>query len=168
MTDGDDGLDETTIYEVLSSDRRLETIRYLQREENPVDVDELSSAIARIETGEDDPGSDAEKTVYVSLHQTHLPKLDDLDIVEYDTDERKIALADSFKDVAIYMEVVPGTEISWSEIYLAVGVIGIATVAAHELGAPLVASVPLQYWAVIYLGVVSVAAFYQMMTRRSI
>ena len=168
MTEGDDALDETTIHEVLSSDRRREAIAYLQRNENPVDVNELAAYIASLETGEDDPSSEAQKTVYVSLHQTHLPKMDDLDIVDYDTDSNGIWLSDSFKDVAIYMEVVPGTEISWSEFYLAVGVIGVATVAAHELGAPLVAGVPLQYWAVLYLGVVSLAALYQMMTRRSI
>jgi hypothetical protein len=168
MTDGDDALDETTIHEVLSSDRRRQAIAYLQRNENPVDVNELAAHIASLETGEEEPSSESQKTVYVSLHQTHLPKMDELDIVDYDTDTNGIRLSDSFKDVAIYMEVVPGTEISWSELYLALGVVGIATVAAHAFGAPVVTEVPLRYWSVLYLGVIAAAALYQTLTRRSL
>ncbi|MCX2818173.1 MAG: hypothetical protein ACI9QA_000253 [Methanobacteriota archaeon] len=162
----EDRLDETVVYEILSSERRRHTIDYLRANEDGVEVNDIAEYIARKETGESPPPKDARKTVYVSLHQTHLPKMDDLDILNYDTDTKEVTLSDSFRDVAVYMEVVPGTEISWSEYYLAVGLVGLATVFAHTTGAPLIADIGVEYWAVLYLLVVSASALYQTFTRR--
>jgi hypothetical protein len=164
----DERLDKTVVYEILSSERRRRAIDYLKASENGVEVGDIAEYIAEEETGESPPPKDARKTVYVSLHQTHLPKMDDLDIVNYNTDTNEVTLSDSFRDVAIYMEVVPGTEISWSEYYLAVGIVGLATVFAHISGAPVISSVPVEYWGALYLIIVSVSALYQTFTRRSL
>jgi hypothetical protein len=164
----EDRLDETVVYEILSSERRRHTIDYLRASDKDVEVNDIAEYIAEKETGESPPPKDSRKTVYVSLHQTHLPKMDDLDIVNYDTDTKNVTLSDSFRDVAVYMEVVPGTEISWSEYYLAVGVVGLATVFARISGAPVISDVPAEYWAVFYLGVVVLSALYQTFTRRSL
>ena len=164
----EDRLDETVVYEILSSERRRHTIDYLRASDKDVEVNDIAEYIAEKETGESPPPKDSRKTVYVSLHQTHLPKMDDLDIVNYDTDTKNVTLSDSFRDVAVYMEVVPGTEISWSEYYLAVGVVGLATVFARISGAPLISDFPAEYWAVFYLGVVVLSALYQTFTRRSL
>ncbi|MFP4174353.1 MAG: hypothetical protein ACLFSW_01050 [Halobacteriales archaeon] len=164
----EDRLDETVVYEILSSERRRHAIDYLRANENGVEVTDIAEYIAEKETGESPPPKDSRKTVYVSLHQTHLPKMDDLDIVNYDTDTKEVTLSDSFRDVAVYMEVVPGTEISWSEYYLAVGLVGLATVFAHIAGAPVISDIGIEYWAVFYLIVVSLSALYQTFTRRSL
>jgi hypothetical protein len=164
----EDRLDETVVYEILSSDRRRHTINYLRASDEGVEVNDIAEYIAEKETGESPPPKDARKTVYVSLHQTHLPKMDDLDIVNYDTDTKEVTLSDSFQDVAVYMEVVPGTEISWSEYYLAIGLVGLATVFAHIAGAPVISTFGVEYWAVFYLLVVAVSALYQTFTRRSL
>lgn len=164
----DDRLDKTVIYEILSSERRRHAIDFLQASENGVEVSDIAEYIAEKETGESPPPKDSRKTVYVSLHQTHLPKMDDLDIVNYDTDSKEVTLSDSFRDVAIYMEVVPGTEISWSEYYLGVGLVGMATVFAHIAGAPVISALDAEYWAIFYLFVVSASAVYQTFTRRSL
>jgi len=164
----EDRLDKTVVYEILSSERRRHAIDFLRSSENGVEVNDIAEYIAEEETGESPPPKDARKTVYVSLHQTHLPKMDDLDIVDYDTDTKEVSLSDSFRDVAVYMEVVPGTEISWSEYYLGVGLVGLATVFAHIAGAPVISAVGVEYWSIFYLVVVSVSALYQTFTRRSI
>lgn len=161
-------LDETVVHEVLSSERRRHAIDYLRATDGGVEVNDIAEYIAEKETGESPPDKDARKTVYVSLHQTHLPKMDDLDIVNYDTDTKEVTLSDSFRDVAVYMEVVPGTEISWSEYYLGVGLVGLATLFAHISGAPVISAVGIEYWAVFYLLVVSASALYQTFTRRSL
>lgn len=162
-------LDENRIYEVLSSQRRRETINYLREAEGPVPIGELAEHIAEIETGESPPPKDARKTVYVSLHQTHLPELDELRIVNYDQEDKTIEVADQFKEVGVYMEVVEAGEISWSEYYLAVSVVGVATlIAAVSLNLPVLSGVNVASWGIFFLTVIAFSALYQTVTRRSI
>ncbi len=169
MSDETPELDENRIYEVLSSERRRETINYLRDAEGAVSIGELAEHIAEIETGESPPPKDARKTVYVSLHQTHLPELDDLRIVNYDQDDKTIEVADQFKEVGVYMEVVEAGEISWSEYYLAVSVVGVATlIAATSLNLPVLSGVNVTYWGIFFLTVIAFSALYQTVTRRSI
>lgn len=163
-----DRLDETVVFEILSSERRRHTIEFLRDSEGTVEVNDIAEYIAGEETGESPPPKDSRKTVYVSLHQTHLPKMDDLDIVSYDTDTKEVTLDDSFRDVAVYMEVVPqtGFRISWSEYYLAVSLIGLATIAAHMTGAPFISSVSVDVWGIFYLLILALSAAYQTIARR--
>lgn len=169
MSDATPELDENRIYEVLSSERRRETINYLREAEGAVPIGELAEHIAEVETGESPPPKDARKTVYVSLHQTHLPELDDLRIVNYDTDDKTIEVADQFKEVSVYMEVVEAGELTWSEYYLAVSVVGLATlVAAVSLDLPFMSEVQVQHLGIFFLTVIAFSALYQTVTRRSI
>ena len=165
-----DRLNETVIFEVLSSERRRLTIQFLRESDERVEVNDIAEYIAEHETGESPPPKDSRKTVYVSLHQTHLPKMDDLNIISYDTDTKEVLLDDSFRDVAVYMEVIPrsGLQISWSEYYLALGLIGLATLFAQMTGAPFISDVEMGTWAIFYLLIISVSALYQTVTRRTL
>jgi hypothetical protein len=89
--------------------------------------------------------------VYVSLHQTHLPKLDDLGIVTYDTDAKEVLLRDRATEITTYMEVVPRYGITWAEYYLVLGVLGFGTVLAASVGTPLLGAVGAPAVAVVYL-----------------
>lgn len=161
-------LNETVIFEILSSERRRLAIKFLRESDERVEVNDIAEYIAEQETGESPPPKDSRKTVYVSLHQTHLPKMDELNIVSYDTDTKEVYLDDSFRDVAVYLEVIPrsGLRISWSEYYLALAFIGLATLFAHTTGAPLISKIEMGTWAIFYLLVISASALYQTLTRR--
>ena len=163
-------LDETVVFEILSSERRRLAIQFLRDSDQRVEVNDIAEYIAERETGESPPPKDSRKTVYVSLHQTHLPKMDDLDIISYDTDTKEVTLDESFRDVAVYMEVVPrsGLQISWSEYYLAVGFIGLATLFAHRTGAPVISEIDITVWAIFYLVIISISALYQTVARRTL
>ncbi len=168
-------LDENRIYEVLSSQRRRETINYLRGAEGAVSIGELAEHIAEIETGESPPPKDSRKTVYVSLHQTHLPELDDLEIVNYDTDEKTIEVAEQFQEVTVYMEVVEPGELSWSEYYLGVSAIGLTIIllsvltrSSETIDIPLISDTEVAYWSIFFLTVIAFSALYQTVTRRSI
>ncbi|MDZ7688774.1 MAG: hypothetical protein U5J64_08655 [Halobacteriales archaeon] len=163
-------LDETVVFEILSSERRRLAIQFLRDSDDNIEVNDIAEYIAEHETGESPPPKDARKTVYVSLHQTHLPKMDDLNIVSYDTDTKEVSLDESFRDVAVYMEVVPrsGLQISWSEYYLALSLIGLATMFAHMTGAPVISSVGIDWWAILYLFIISASALYQTVARRTL
>jgi predicted transcriptional regulator len=130
-------LDETDIHDVLRNDRRRLVIERLQAvEDGSESVRELSERIAAEESGESPPPRNIRQSVYVSLHQTHLPKLDDLGIVEYDSDSKRVRLAECADEVAVYMEVVPQDGISWAEYYLGVGLLGLGLSVAVASGMP--------------------------------
>ena len=95
-----------------------------------MNVRELSEEVAARETGEDPPPRDKRQSVYVSLHQTHLPKLDDLGIVDYDNDSKEVALRDRVREIEVYMEVVPQYGLSWGEFYFGLGLLGLVTTVA--------------------------------------
>jgi hypothetical protein len=136
--DSADGeLDEADIHDVLRNDRRRLVIERLQSTDDGSEtVRELSERIATAESGESPPPRNIRQSVYVSLHQTHLPKLDDLGIVEYDSDSKQVRLAEGADEVAVYMEVVPREGISWAEYYLGVGLLGLGLAVAVVAGVP--------------------------------
>ena len=133
----DGELDEADIHDVLRNDRRRLVIERLQStDDGSESVRELSERIAAAESGESPPPRNIRQSVYVSLHQTHLPKLDDLGIVEYDSDSKRVRLAECAAEVAVYMEVVPQDGISWAEYYLGVGLLGLGLAVAVAAGVP--------------------------------
>nr|WP_231554302.1 hypothetical protein [Halobellus rufus] len=105
-------------------------------------MSDLAERIGAVEAGESPPPRNVRQSVYVSLHQTHLPKLDDLGIVEYDPDAKTVTIADNAGDVAVYMEVVPQYGISWAEYYLGLGLLGGLSLLAIAVGVPVLRTLP--------------------------
>jgi hypothetical protein len=143
MTEGDvvsdaesDGLDASEIHDVLRNDRRRLVLERLRSADGTETVSDLSEHIGGIEADESPPPRNVRQSVYVSLHQTHLPKLDELGIVEYDPDGKTVSLDDNADDVAVYMEVVPRYGLSWAEYYLGLGILGTLSLTASLLGVP--------------------------------
>lgn len=93
------------IHFTLSNCRRRFLIRYLSREEWTT-VKELSWAIAEWENGmsAEELSYDDRKTVYTALLQTHLPKLNDLGVVEYDASSKRVRLAERADQLRPYLE----------------------------------------------------------------
>lgn len=76
---------------VVSAERRQRVIRALRAKED-VTLRHLSENLAEAEQGH-------RKPVYVSLHQHHLPKLDEKDIVGYQDDRKVISRGDNFREI---------------------------------------------------------------------
>lgn len=130
-------LDEGDIHDILRNDRRRLAINSLQEApDDELTVRQLSEQVGALETGEDPPPRNKRQSVYVSLHQTHLPKLDKHGIVEYDDDEKIVRLRDRVKEVEVYMEVVPRYGLSWGEFYFGVALLGLLSLVAIQLGVP--------------------------------
>lgn len=71
-------------YELISSERRRKTLQILEdNEHQKIDFTELTNHITELENNEY-TGHRERTTVYTSLRQTHLPKLDDTDIIDFD------------------------------------------------------------------------------------
>lgn len=99
-------LSKDVIFEVLKNSRRRQIIRYLLRAGRTVTTSELAEHIAAIENGIDIKQLDSKqrKRVYVALYQTHLPRLDKEDIIEYDNNRGRITLSKNAATVRPYLD----------------------------------------------------------------
>jgi len=151
MTEGDAGmavereaLEPTEIHDVLRNDRRRLVLEELFDTEDGGTVRDLAEYIASVEAEETPPPRNVRQSVYVSLHQTHLPKLDELGIVSYDGDTKEVRLDDHADAVAVYLDVDRGDEPGaparderrLEPVYIGVGLVGIAALLANQLGVP--------------------------------
>jgi len=159
---GSTELEAVEIHDVLSNERRQMVLDRLRESGGTMSARDLSEHIAEHETGESPPPRNIRQSAYVSLHQTHLPKLDELGIVEYDESEKTVTLDEAAsREVGVYMETVPKYGISWSEYYFGVSVLGLLLLAATHIGVPLIASIDAAVWTGAVLLLVAVSAAYQ-------
>ena len=81
-------LETDDIYHILQTSRRRHVLRYLRTADEPVALRDLAERIAawEHETTVENLNSSQRQRVYISLYQSHLPKLDTRGIIEYDKD----------------------------------------------------------------------------------
>jgi len=139
-----DTLERGEIFEILSNDRRRYTIHYLKQQpaDTTATLREIVDQVAAWENGTEVERLDSgdRKTVYTALKQTHLPRLDDFGVVEYDQQRGEVRLADTADQVQLYMEYVPEGDISWSQYYLGLSGLCVAITAGAWFGVPFLAS----------------------------
>ena len=130
------------LFHVLRNRRRRYAIHHLKHADDPVDVGDLATQIA---AWENDVPTDAvtskqRRRVYNALQQTHVPELDDTGLVE--TERRDVELTDRAAELDVYLELVDGRDVPWSEYYLGVGAFGAAATAATALNVGPFAAIP--------------------------
>ncbi|WP_267642819.1 DUF7344 domain-containing protein [Haloarchaeobius amylolyticus] len=128
----DGKLSKGEIFDVLRNQRRRFVLQYLKRVGEPVELGELATQVAAWEyrTPCDEVTSEQRKRVYTTLQQTHLPRMAEANIIEYDSDDGLIQPTTRTKDLSIYLEIVPGSELPWREYYLSLGAVSCALCAA--------------------------------------
>ncbi|NJD98981.1 hypothetical protein E3E26_04155 [Thermococcus sp. LS1] len=124
---------------ILGNDRRMLLIEFLQRQDGKAELRDLVEYIAE---KEGDTDRRHRKSVYVSLVQTHIPKLEREGVVTFD--HGVVTLLKIPDDVTVYMEVVKKNDISWSTFYMGTSIIFI--IAGWYLG-----SMHLLLAAIVYL-----------------
>jgi predicted transcriptional regulator len=160
----DDALDATTVHDVLSNERRRTLLSVLADEDGPFTVRELSECVAERESGTTPAPRDLRQSVYVSLQQTHVPKLDRLGIVEFGRDGKTVTLSDNAGEVTVYLEVVPRYGLAWSEYYVGVGLLGLLVVVASVAAVPVLSEIGTAAWAIAFLGAVVLSGLYHTWT----
>ena len=124
------------VFEMLSNRRRRYVFHFLKHEDREVYVRELADRIAAWENGKDADAITAQerKRVKTALQQHHLPKMEDVGFVEYDSRRGAVALADPVSDLEVYLDVVPSLEVPWGLYYLGLAVVGLVGIAGIGLG----------------------------------
>ena len=116
-------LSQDTVFEVLKSPRRRYALYYLKRAGGKAELSEITEQVAAWEN-EIPPAklaSEQRKRVYISLYQTHMPKLDDAGVVEYDQSRGVVELAENARELDVYL----GEEVEaipWEWVYLALSI----------------------------------------------
>ena len=157
---------ECEIHQILANPRRRETLRHLGTVPGSISLRELSESIAAFETDETPAPRCVRESVYVSLHQTHLPRLQELGVIRYDLDTKEVELLDGARDVDRYMDVVTRYGVTWGEYYRALGVLGLTAVVAASVEAPLVSAVDPLLWASGSLVAFALSSAYQLWSDR--
>ena len=142
--DEEDSLSKDVIFELLKNRRRREVLQYLLETEETVTLGELAEQIAAWENDTEVTAlsSDQRKRVYVALYQTHLPKMDDAGIIEYDQDRGLIDLSDNADLLMMYLDTDSHRTDRWDRWYALVSVVGATAVTGAYLGIPPVSFVP--------------------------
>lgn len=124
------GLSQDQVFEVLKSPRRRYALYFLRREGGTVELSDLTDQVAAWENDTTPAGltSEQRKRVYISLYQTHLPKLDDAGIVEYEREAGNVHLSRRARELDSYLGDVSQPEIPWDRYYLALSFGSIALV----------------------------------------
>jgi DNA-binding transcriptional ArsR family regulator len=126
-------LTQDVVFDILSSARRRYVL-YLLRTEGEMELTELAEHVAAWEndTTIEELTKQQRKRVYVSLYQTHVPKLADAGLVDYDQDSGEVALAASAPNIDRYLAT-DDEQFPWQYIYLPLAVVGLAVVALSSL-----------------------------------
>jgi len=137
-------LSQDLVFDLLSSPRRRYVLYYLQEHgDGPVDLRELSEQVAAWENDTDveDLTSQQRKRVYVSLYQTHIPKMAEADVIEYDQESGTVALTDRSRAVESHLRTDGTQEPSWQLYYLALAIVSGIVVLATVLDVSVFATV---------------------------
>jgi DNA-binding transcriptional ArsR family regulator len=121
------------IFEILKNSRRREVLRFLRERDEQVSLGDLAEHVAAIEndTTTDALTSSERKRVYVGLYQCHLPKMDDIGVVEFNQDRGHITLTEKADDFEKYLDrSEEKRDRQWYQYYGAVSVIGAMVLAA--------------------------------------
>lgn len=73
-------LNESDTYRLLASERCTVAFDMLSERTAPVELEDLARAVAAFES----EGEDAVDEATIRLHHVHLPKLDELGLIDYD------------------------------------------------------------------------------------
>ena len=155
-------LSKEEIFDVLHNQRRRYVLQYFKRFEDPVSLSDLAKQVAAWEyrTSIEEVTNEQKKRVYTTLQQTHLEKMQQANIVEYDPEQNLVRATPQTEELTVYLEIVPSSEFPWREFYLSLGAISCAIVAALWTGLyPLTILSPLE-WATVIAGVFTVSAAY--------
>ncbi|WP_336001246.1 DUF7344 domain-containing protein [Halorientalis halophila] len=146
---------ESDVYYLLGNARRRATLTALWRRQaesgeswfalggarsgRPVEavtLRELSELIAAEEAGVAPAPRPLRQSVYNALHQTHLPKLHEFGLVEYDPDRKLVRPRPESRHLHRYMDTVNALGVTWGEYYRALGICGLFAVVASLAAIP--------------------------------
>lgn len=133
MYEHEDELTQDVVFDLLSNRRRRYILSRQYERAEPTSLMTFAAEIAAQENNipVDDVSDEQQKRVYVSIYQTHVPKLADAGAISYDPDSKLIELAENAPELLEYLHPPEDDEPPWQLIYVGVALVGLAV---HLLG----------------------------------
>ena len=142
------------IFEILKNERRRMVLYYLRDNDGTATLGELSEHIAAIEndTTVRAISSSQRKRVYVGLYQCHLPKMDNVDVIEFEKNRGTIEIGPNVDQLEEYLG--DSEQQPWHMVYLGLALVGGVLFAASQFGGILSALTPSVVLLLLLLGIV--------------
>lgn len=83
-------LSESDRHRLLSNDCRRVALEVLATRTTPVELVDLAREIATRQVDAEEPESEYVDRIAISLHHRHLPKMAALDVIDYDTELKRV------------------------------------------------------------------------------
>jgi predicted transcriptional regulator len=166
---GESAISHNDCFDLLSNHRRRYVLHYLQGNGEEASLGELADTIAAWENGvdPDEVSYDERKRVYTSLQQVHLPRMDDLGVVEFDDRAGVVEPGPAAADLDVDLEVVHSRDVPWSLFYTGGAVLNAVLVAGALAGIPPLSAVSPLGWAVFVLTTFLVSSFVHLYLTRT-
>ncbi|MDZ5810248.1 hypothetical protein U4E84_02610 [Halorubrum sp. AD140] len=103
-------LSEDRVYDLLSASRRRVLLRYLDRNGGRAPFSDVTRAVAIAEGIDEDAAPSEYKHVYVSLYQSHVPKLADAGVLRHDSESKTLELTARADALFAHLNFVPPTQ----------------------------------------------------------
>lgn len=144
VSDGTDSDAQDIVFDLLSSSRRRYVLYYLRVEKDSVKLTDLADEVAswEYETPIEELTERERKRSYVSLYQTHVPKLNDSGFIVHDPESGMLTATER---VYIIDRFLPGRwrdRIRWERLYLVLSLCGMILFAVGLSSAGYLAAVP--------------------------
>ncbi|MDR5674631.1 hypothetical protein RH858_16015 [Halalkaliarchaeum sp. AArc-GB] len=152
----EDVLDKDVLFEVLASSRRRLLLYHLHRRGGEANLVDLAADVAAAET-DGEIEEEVEKRHYISLYQTHVPKLEEIGFVVYDEDNRQVELTDRVLEISQILGGKREQEPPWPLYYGTIASIGFLLGILSLAGFTMV---PASIVAVVFFGLLLVLAAY--------
>ena len=169
-------LSQDDVFHLLQTPRRRYVLRYLKEHEGPVEMRDIAEQVAAWENGTTVEAltSDERQRVYIPLYQSHLPKLDEEGVVEYDQSRgivKRTQLANRFDR---YLEVSEESDeedddraYPWETYYLGISVLGALLLGGVTAGLPGISALPPIAVGGLVVAAVTLVTLVQMRTARA-
>lgn len=135
-------LTRSAIFDMLSNARRRYVLAHLQ-ERPTASIRELSRELAAWENDVEAAAvsSKQRKRVYTALHQTHLPRLDEYGVVDYDRDRGEVRATQRLEVFAPYLDDGTPTAPNWPRYYVGIGLATVLLAIGRMLEVPILSAV---------------------------
>lgn len=133
-------IERDDLFELLGNARRRHIIEYLNEHGEPESLGTLAQYVAAQENdvGFEDVSAIQRKRSYTSLQQTHLPRLDDAGVVEFDKDGGVITPSKQLAQFSLHLDVVSKDDLPQSVVYLALSGVSLGLLVAAAVGVPVI------------------------------
>lgn len=154
------------LYDLLKNRRRRYVIQILLEEDRPVQLSELAEQVASLENGipiEELPAKER-KRVYTALYQSHLRKMDDAGVLNFDPKSGIVEIDEDIDELRPFR--IPDSKITVTLplYYSLISVLAFTVYVGDEVGLQIFEQISIKIWFLTYIVSVSAVSFYQLLT----